>query len=244
MLSMSISLVAVFIPILLMGGIVGRLFREFAVTLCGRHRRLAGGFADHHADDVRAFLGQHNASKHGRLYRVSESVLSMDCSTVYDRGCAGFCAISARCCSSPSGTLALNVYLYIIVPKGFFPQQDTGRLNGQSMRRPGYLLSGDAREADAASSRSCRTIPAVDYVVGFTGGGGGAHNNTGRMFIALKPLEERKVSADEVINRLRGKLSHVPGATLFLQAVQDIRVGGRGSNAQYQYTLQADNLTN
>jgi multidrug efflux pump len=138
------------------------------------------------------------------------------------------------------GTIAFTVYLYVIVPKGFFPQQDTGRLMG--------AIQADQRTSFQAMSQRltqfARTVgqdPAVEDVIAFTGGSGGTAN-TGRMFVSLKPLSERMLSADRIIGRLRGKLAHFPGATLFLQAVQDVRVGGRQSNAQYQYTLQSDDL--
>ncbi len=138
-------------------------------------------------------------------------------------------------------TIALNIYLFMIVPKGFFPQQDTGRLAG----------SIDAAQ-DISSRRCVRSSqdlvdivgadPAVESVLGFTGGGFAGTRNTGRVFAALKPLDDRKLSVDQVIARLRGKLSKVPGATLYLQAVQDVRMGGRSSNAQYQFTLQAEDF--
>ncbi|MBV8819661.1 MAG: efflux RND transporter permease subunit, partial [Acidobacteriaceae bacterium] len=138
-----------------------------------------------------------------------------------------------------------NVYLYVHVPKGFFPQQDNGRMMGQ--------IQADQDTSFQAMNRILQEMehivaadPAVDTVNGFTGGGGGggggSTTNTARMFIQLKPLNERKISADQVINRLRPKLARVPGATLFLQAAQDIRVGGRMSNAQYQFTMRGDNL--
>jgi multidrug efflux pump len=135
-------------------------------------------------------------------------------------------------------TVGLNIYLYVIVPKGFFPQQDVGRLGG--MIQADQSISFQAMRTKLADFvEIVRQDPAVDSVVGFTGGG---QLNSARMFISLKPIAERKLSADEVIARLRGKLAHEPGANLFLQAQQDIRVGGRPSNAQYQYTLQADTI--
>jgi multidrug efflux pump len=137
-------------------------------------------------------------------------------------------------------TVCLNVYLYVIVPKGFFPQQDTGRLIG-SIQADQSISFQAMRIKLADFIEIVRQDPAVENVTAFTGG---SQRNTGQMFIALKPLAERKVSADIVIARLRGKLAKEPGANLFLQSVQDIRVGGRQSNAQYQYTLQADDLTN
>ena len=140
-------------------------------------------------------------------------------------------------------TVAVNIYLYMMVPKGFFPQQDTGRLAG------GILAAQDVsfqsmKEKLAKVVDIAGKDPAVDTVIGFTGGGGGGGStvNTGRLFIGLKDLDQRKITADEVIARMRGKLARVPGAQTGLQPVQDIRVGGRISNAQYQYTIQGDNL--
>ena len=134
--------------------------------------------------------------------------------------------------------VCLNVYLYMIVPKGFFPQQDTGRLIG--FIQADQSISFQAMQPKLASFIDIvRADPAVENVVAFTGG---AQRNTGRMFVALKPLAERKESADKIIARLRSKLAKEPGANLFLKPVQDIRVGGRQANAQYQYTLQADDL--
>jgi multidrug efflux pump len=138
-------------------------------------------------------------------------------------------------------TIALNVYLFIRVPKGFFPQQDNGRLQGSVQADQDTSFTA----MDGILRRYVNIIaadPGVDTVNGFTGGGRGGATNTGRMFISLKPLAERKVSADDVVNRLRPKLARVPGATCFLQASQDLRVGGRQSNAQYQYTMRGDNV--
>ncbi len=138
-------------------------------------------------------------------------------------------------------TVCINVYLYVVVPKGFFPQQDTGRLTG-SIQAAQSISFQALQEKISQFVSIVMADPAVDTVVAFTGGSGGGATNTGRMFMSLKPLRERKVSADQVIARLRGKLSSVPGASLYLQAVQDIRIGGRQSNAALQFTLQGDNL--
>ncbi len=236
-LSISLSLIAVFLPILLMGGIVGRLFREFALTLslailvslvlsltttpalCAlvlRHkphrtvqrRSLFDRMADFYARTLAVALN------HGPLVML---VLAI--------------------------TIGLNVWLLIIIPKGFFPQQDTGRLIG--------AIQGDQSISFQAMSQKLNQLaaivqadPAVESLVGFTGGGGGGGGggavNSASVFVALKPLSQRDVSVDQVIARLRPKLNQVAGARLFLQGVQDIRVGGRQSNAQYQFTLQAD----
>ncbi len=138
-------------------------------------------------------------------------------------------------------TMGFSIYLYVIVPKGFFPQQDTGRLSGniQASQDISYQAM---RQKLAEVAGIVQSDPAVDTVMGFSGGGGGSTTNTGRMFISLKPLGERQLSADQVIARLRGKLAKVPGAPTYLQAVQDLRIGGRASSAQYQYTLQSVDL--
>src|SRR5438552_4224806 len=236
-LSMSISLIAVFIPILLMGGIVGRLFREFAVVLsvailislvlsltmtpmmCSRLLRPAreqrhGRF---HAWSERGF---------DTLHRGYERSLSW----VLDYGVLTKLILFATVC--------LNVYLYVIIPKGFFPQQDTGRLIG--FIQADQSISFQAMQPKLASFVAIvRADPAVENVVAFTGG---SQRNTGQMFVQLKSLSERKESADKIIARLRIKLANEPGANLFLNPVQDIRAGARPSNAAYQYTLQADDL--
>ncbi len=236
-LAMSISLIAVFIPILLMGGIVGRLFREFAITLsaailvslvvsltttpmmCARLLRPAV-----ERKPNRAALA---------LERAGALVL---------RGYRGSLAWSLR--HGPLvmlvllATVCLNVYLYVIIPKGFFPTQDTGRLVGGI--QADQSISFQAMRGKLTSfMRIIQDDPAVENVVGFTGG---SQRNSGFMFISLKPLKERRESADQVIARLRPKLAKEPGASLFLNPVQDIRIGGRQSNASYQYTLQADDL--
>ncbi|MGN6388091.1 MAG: efflux RND transporter permease subunit, partial [Burkholderiaceae bacterium] len=238
-LSMSVSLVAVFIPMLLLGGLVGRLFREFAVTLsvavmvslvvsltttpmmCARLLRSEAG------------------STHGRFYLAGERVFDW-LLRHYERSLSWALRHRAVTLATLLAVVALNVYLYAAVPKGFFPQQDTGRLIG-------FIEADQATSFQAMRPKLAafidivRADPAVAGVTGFTGGG---RRNSGFMFVALKPLEERggKASADDVINRLRPKLAKVPGAALFLQAAQDIRVGGRQSNSQYQYTLLSDSL--
>jgi multidrug efflux pump len=141
------------------------------------------------------------------------------------------------------GTVVFTIYLYVVIPKGFFPQQDTGRLNGGIQADQAISFQSMSQKL-IQFMNIVKADPAVDSVVGFTGGGsaGGAQTNSGFVFVALKPKSQRSLSADEVIARLRPKLNQVAGARLFMQAVQDIRVGGRQSNAQYQYTLQADNI--
>jgi multidrug efflux pump len=228
------SLIAVFIPILLMGGIVGRLFREFALTLslaivvsmlisltttpmlCAMflrprpHRPRRRSLFDRALAGYERSLGW--VLRHGGLVMLILAV-----------------------------TILLNVALYIVIPKGFFPEQDTGRLVGS--------ITGDQSISFQAMSQKLAELmaivqrdKAVDNVVGYTGGGGGGRSqtNSGSVYVSLKPVAQRSDTAQQVITRLRRELSHVAGGTLYLQAVQDIRVGGRQSNAEYQYTLQGD----
>jgi multidrug efflux pump len=236
-LSMTISLIAVFIPILLMGGIVGRLFREFAVTLSvALVVSLVVSLAT--TPMMCALLLRHERDRPpGRFHRATERF--------FDAMLAGYNRSLGWALRHPLllmaillATVVINVGLYWIVPKGFFPQQDTGRIMGQ-IQADQSISFQLMRQKLQQFVDICRKDPAVDTVVGFTGGG---QTNGGNIFMALKPLSERKISADRVIMRLGRELAQVPGATLFLQAVQDIRVGGRASQAQYQYTLQADNV--
>jgi multidrug efflux pump len=236
-MSMSISLVAVFIPILLMGGIVGRLFREFAVTLSvAIGVSLAVSLSTTPMMSAR-FL-RHDEGQHGRLYRFAENAFD-GLVSVYDVCLTWVLRHQLLTLLLFFATVFLNVQLFMRIPKGFFPQQDTGRING--------LIQGDQdisfqaiTQKMAAFAAIVQQDPAVDTVSAFTGGGNGT--NTARLFMQLKPKSQRKVSADQVIGRLRGKLAKIPGASLYLQAVQDVNVGGRFSGAQYQYTLQGDNL--
>ena len=233
-LSMSTSLVAVFIPILMMGGIVGRLFREFAVVLS-----VAIGvslFVSLTATPMMCarFL-RHESGKHNRLYRFSEGAFNRLLRT-YDFSLRWVLRHQFLILLVTIGTVCLNGHLFYKTPKGFFPQQDTGRLNG--------AILGDQDLSFAATSIKMRAFtdivaqdPAVDTVTSFAGSG------TARMFAQLKPLNVRKLSADQVIARLRSKTAGIPGAALYLQSVQDLSVGGRYGAAQYQYTLQADNLS-
>ncbi|MES2356099.1 MAG: multidrug efflux RND transporter permease subunit [Pseudomonadota bacterium] len=236
-LSMSISLIAVFIPILLMGGIVGRLFREFAVTLSVAI--LVSLVVSLTTTPMMCALLLRNepARERGRLYQFSEKMFT-GLLQRYERSLAWALRHGPLMMIILLATVCLNVYLYIIVPKGFFPQQDTGRLIGNIQADQSISFQA-MRQKLANFVDIVRQDPAVENVTGFTGGG---QRNRGMMFVTLKPLSERKISADQVIARLRGKLNREPGASLFLQATQDIRIGGRQSNAQYQYTLQADDL--
>jgi multidrug efflux pump len=234
-LSMTTSLIAVFLPILLMGGILGRIFREFAVTLSvavtlsmiisltttpamcakflkSRKDRKQSWFA--RASD-RAFKRLHDgyASSLRWVLRHQPLVLGLTIAT-----------------------LCLAVYLYVVIPKGFFPQQDTGRLNGNARASEDTSFQ-TMRQRLVDYMAIVRSDPDVEIVSGWVG-----RANAGNVSISLKPLGERKSSVFEVINRLRPKVARVPGANFFMQASQDVQIGGRGGNAQFQYTLQGDNL--
>ena len=232
-LSMSISLIAVFIPILLMGGIVGRLFREFAMVISiSIMISLAVSLATTPMMCA-VLLRGHAGEGHGRLYRASErffdAVLGF-----YRRTLTSALEHPRSVMLILAAVLGLNFYLYNVIPKGFFPQQDTGRIIG-SIQADQSISFQLMQQKLAQFVSIIKKDPAVETVVGFTGGG---QTNSGFMFMSLVPLNERHLSADGVIARLRREMAVVPGATLFLQSVQDIRVGGRASNAQYQYTLQ------
>ncbi len=237
-MSMSISLVAVFIPILLMGGIIGRLFREFAVVLTVAI--LVSLAVSLTTTPMMCSVLLRKQITHGRLYLATERLFERLLAG-YQRSLAWVLDHALLMLIVAIATLGLNVYLYVVIPKGFFPQQDTGRLNGNIVADQSISFEEMQRKI-ARFAAIAKSDPAVDTVLVFTGGGGGTTTNTGRVFIALKPLAERKASADQIITRLRPKLGAVPGATLFLQAVQDVRIGGRQSPAQYQYTIQSDNL--
>ena len=236
-LAMTLSLVAVFIPLLLMGGYVGRFFREFAVTLsaailislvvsltttpmmCARllapaRERRTNRF---HAWSERAFAAVRRGYGRTLAWALDHGPLTM---------------------LILLATVLLNVYLYVIVPKGFFPQQDTGQLTGRIQADQSISFQA-MRQKLADFITIVRADPAVANVVGFTGG---SQRNTGSMYVTLKPLSERGESADRIVARLRQDLAREPGANLFLTPVQDIRIGGRQSNATYQYTIQADDL--
>ena len=231
-LSMSISLIAVFIPILLMGGIIGRLFREFAMVISiSIMISLAVSLTT--TPMMCAVLLRHQTSEHGRIYRFSERFFDAMLG-VYRRTLAVALRHPALMMMTLAVVLGLNFYLYDVIPKGFFPQQDTGRLTG-SIQADQSISFQLMQQKLTQFINIIKSDEAVETVVGFTGGG---QTNSGFVFVSLKPLSERKISADGVIARLRREMAVIPGATLFLQAVQDIRIGGRASNAQYQFTLQ------
>ena len=242
-LSMSVSLVAVFIPILLMGGIVGRLFREFAVTLSAAIMVSLLVSLTVTPMMCATILKPEENRPHGLIYRISEGMFNR-LHSAYELSLAWALHHSPLMMILMAVTILFNVLLFVIVPKGFFPEQDTGRIQGNI--QAAQDISFQAMEKKLGQIvEIIKNDPDVEYVTGFTGGGGGGGSttNTGRMFISLKPFEMRRSSANDIIRRLRKKLVEVPGAPTFLQPVQDLRVGGRSSNALYQYTLQGANLT-
>ena len=245
-LSMSLSLIAVFTPILLMGGIIGRLFHEFAVTLsvailvslavsltttpvlCSRWLGL--GSKHIHAGKRREFLT--------KIYDISENAFTR-LRRAYDLTLMRALRHKRLVMLILAATLGLNVYLFKIVPKGFFPQQDTGVIMG-GVQGDQDISFQSMKKKMTAFAEIVQQDPAVDTVTAFTGGGS---TNSGFFFMSLKPQAQRRVSSDDVIARLRKPLSRVPGASLFLQSAQDLRMGGRPGTAQYQYTLQSDSLS-
>jgi multidrug efflux pump len=237
--SMTVSLVSVFIPILLMGGLVGRLFREFAVTLTIAVTLSLLISLSVTPMMCSRFLRSARASGHGRIYRFGERAFDAVAS-LYERTLRLVLRHQFITMLITIATVCLNIYLYTIVPKGLFPQQDVGRIVG-AIQAEQDISSVAMREKMREFVTTVMADPDVSNVAAFSGGGGNP-TNTGRMFVVLKPWGVRKVPVDLVIQRLRGKLAHVPGATLFLQAVQDVRIGGRMSNAQYQYTMQSTDL--
>jgi hydrophobe/amphiphile efflux-1 (HAE1) family protein len=236
-LSMSTSLIAVFIPLLLMGGIIGRLFREFSVTLSvAIFVSLCVSLTTTPMMCAR-FLKSDKEIKHGRMYLAIERVFQWSVAT-YASGLRWVLRHQPFMLAVTGATICLSVYLYIVIPKGFFPQQDTGLMAGNVLG-----AQDTSFPVMQAKMKQFTDIvlsdPAVKTLVGEMGGGS---ENTGQMEIELKPLKQRKVSVYQVLSRLRPKLTQVPGATLFLRAYQDITVGGRISSSQYQYTLSSENL--
>ena len=243
-LSMSTSLIAVFIPILLMGGLVGKLFREFAVTLSVAIATSLLVSLTTTPMLCSQFLKSRDAHRHGRIYRASESAFQW-LHREYASGLRWVLRHQFLMLCVVFGTVALNGYLFKIVPKGFFPQQDTGRLGGRTMAAQDISFPA-MRDKQRMLAQMVMEDPAIHSVTAFAGGAGpgGGSFNVGSMFIALKPLDKRpgRVSADDVVNRLRNRLTGIPGAVTFLQVQQDFQIGGRGSAAQYQYTLSDENL--
>ncbi len=232
-ISISMSLIAVFIPILLMGGLVGRLFREFAVTLsiaivismvvsltttpmmCSR------------------LLRPHSQEKHGRAFQSSERVFQWIMGH-YETSLSWVLRHQGFTLAVAIGTMIATIGLYIIIPKGFFPQQDTGRVTGSIVASQDISFGG-MEKLMTQYVAIVQADPAIENVTAFVGGG-----NTGRLFTSLKPNNQRKDTVDQIIARLRGKTAHIVGGTLYMQPVQDLRLGGRPSSTQYQYTLQGD----
>jgi len=236
--TISISLIAVFIPLLLMGGIVGRLFREFAVTLSTSV--LVSMIISLTTTPMMCayFLRSERAEEHGRMYAASEKFFDWVLS-LYRGSLHWVLDHPMLTLSVLFVTIALNVVLIVKIPKGFFPVEDTGSITG-SVRGPQDSSFPAMDDSIRQIGAVIKNDPAVANVIAFTGGGGAT--NTGSLYIALKPLAERKVSAAQIINRLRPQLNRLPVASAFLQAVQDLRIGGRSSNAMYQYTIQSDTV--
>jgi multidrug efflux pump len=234
-LSISMSLIAVFIPILFMAGIVGRLFREFAITLATAI--LVSMVISLTTTPMMCayLLKDERTMRHGRAFRVTEKGFAWTVS-VYSRSLAWVLKHPGPMLAILLLTIGLNFYLIDIIPKGFFPQQDTGVITGNA-RGPQDASFPVMDNSILQIEKVIQADPAVANVIAHTGSG-----NTGSINIALKPLNVRKISAAEVINRLRPKLNRLPVASAFLQPAQDLRIGGRSSNAMYQYTIQSDNV--
>jgi HAE1 family hydrophobic/amphiphilic exporter-1 len=233
--SISISLIAVLIPLLLMGGIIGRLFREFAVTLAMTIVVSAAVSLTLTPMMASRFLRPESEAHHGRVYAWSERAFDRLLAG-YERGLDWVLKFRFITLLVFLATLALSVFLFVIIPKGFFPQQDTGLITGISESGQDVSIPEMMQHQEALGA-IVQKDPAVAHVAMAIGGSGFALN-TGRMFITLKPRDQRTATADQVISRLRPQLAKVEGAALFLQAAQDVRVGGRVSRTQYQYTLQ------
>ncbi len=237
--SISVSLVAVLIPLLLMGGVIGRLFREFAVTLAMAifvslvvSLTLTPMMASR-------FLRAHSETRHGRFYQWSERAFEQMLHA-YERGLDLALRRSLTTLCIFFATVALSVYLFVIIPKGFFPQQDNGFLTGVSEASQDISFA-DMKRHQEELSQIVQADPAVDSIAMFIGGGGTALNS-GRMYVTLKPHEERDADAQQIIARLRPKLEKVEGARLYMQASQDVRLGGRATRTQFEFTLQDANL--
>ena len=237
-LSMSLSLIAVFIPILMMGGVPGKLLREFAVVLSTAI--IVSLFVSLTTTPMLCarFLKHDHKKKHGFFYRLSEGGFNRMLRG-YDHSLKWVLRHQFTVLLITIGTAFLSVYMFTHINQGFFPQQDTGRING--------FIQADQDTSFVEMSKKMRAFtdivradPGVETVTSFTGGGNGT--STARLFAQLKPLEVRKINSDLIIARLRGKTSSIPGASLFLSSVQDVSIGGRFGGAQYQYTLQADKL--
>ena len=238
--SMSISLVAVFLPLLLMKGMVGRLFREFAVTLSAAILISLVLSLTSTPMLCAALLRSRGEETHGRFYRVMGRFFDL-LHIHYERGLRFALSHKRFMLGLTIATLVLNVLLWVTIPKGFFPEQDTGRLVGGIQAAQDISFQAMSQKITQVVE-IIRNDPDVEHVIGFTGGVGGSTTNVARMFITLKPFAQRTATASQVIGRLRGKLAQVPGAPTFLQVAPELRVGGRISNALYQFTLQGENF--
>ncbi len=243
-LSISISLNAVFIPIFLMTGYVGRLFREFAFTLS--IAIVISLFVSLTLTPMMCsrLLRRERRGGHGLLYRASESGFAL-IARVYDASLRWVLRHQPLTFFVTLTTIAVTMYLYVVIPKGFFPQQDTGRMTGQ-IQADMATSFGAMRERSVQAASIIKSDPAIENVMMFIGGGGGGGAggiNNARMFITLKDISQRKDNADQVIARLRPRLARVAGASVFLQSIQTLRIGTRIVGAQYQYTLQSDSVT-
>jgi len=241
-LSISVSLVTVFAPILLMGGVVGRLFREFAVTLSVAIMVSLVVSLSTTPMMCAVLLKRESEQKHGRIFKATGAAFDW-IHRHYERSLRWVLRHQFLVLCILLVTLALNFYLFAIVPKGFFPQQDTGALSGIAQGTEDISFQSMSNKL-FRFIQIVKTDRDVEHLVGFTGGGGGSPIDQGRMYITLKPLEQRTNhnSADVVVARLRAECARVPGATCIFRANQDLRIGGRMSSAQYQYTIQSDTL--
>jgi HAE1 family hydrophobic/amphiphilic exporter-1 len=237
--SISVSLVAVLIPLLLMGGVIGRLFREFAVVLAMTIFVSMAVSLTLTPMMASRFLRSHHESRHGPFYQWSERLFERMLRS-YERGLDLALGWKRTTLLIFFATIALSVYLFMIIPKGFFPQQDNGFLTGVSEASQDISFAFMKRKQEELSE-IVQADPAVDSIAMFIGGGGTALNS-GRMYITLKPHNERDVDAQRIIARLRPKLAKVEGARLYLQASQDVRLGGRATRTQFEFTLQDANL--
>ena len=237
-MSISISLIAVFIPILMMGGIVGRLFREFAVTLAAAVAVSMVVSLTTTPMMCAKLLRPEHGRQHGRLYRASENVFDRALA-FYERTLHWVLEHPRLMLTIALATLVINIYMFTVIPKGFFPEQDTGRIMGA-------VLADQDTSFQSMHDKLIQIVklidqdPGVDNALAFTGGNGAT--NSANSFIALKPLSQRKISAQALIARIRKRAAKVAGVSLYMQAVQDLRIGGRMANAEYQYTLQSDDL--
>ena len=237
--SITVSLIAVLIPLLLMGGIIGRLFREFAVTLSITILVSAAVSLTLTPMMAARFLAPQHEVSHGRFYEWTERGFDA-LLRLYARGLDMVLSHRFATLLAFLATLALSGYLFVIIPKGFFPQQDTGLITGTSEAAQDISFDAMQRYQEALGNIVAND-PAVAHVAMSIGGSGNALN-TGRMFVTLKPRDQRDATAYQVISRLRAPLAKVQGANLYLQSAQDIRVGGRTSRTQFQYTLQGADL--